>query len=131
MFIATNSLISWWDHQPEGWHTTPPVYSSRTDNICLVRPLQLFWIIFSSSPVIYWWAAVLTTPKSQKPVPLIDLQKNVTQLGPGKVEKQTNLVTFFSFIKQTKVSALDSKVYHHTFWLLYCIYRQSLVKTPS
>ena len=62
--------------------------------------LYLIFTLFLSSPVIYWWAAVLTTPKSQKPVPLIDLQKNVKQLGPGKVEKQTNLV---SYIKPRQV----------------------------
>jgi hypothetical protein len=42
---------------------------------------------------LYWWVSVLTTPRNRKPVPLIDLQKNIVQNGAGKVEREINLVT--------------------------------------
>ncbi len=56
--------------------------------------MNLVYFLLYSSPVIYWWAAVMTTPRNQKPVPLIDHQKSVGPIGAGKVEKQTNLVRF-------------------------------------
>ena len=46
----------------------------------------------SSSPVIYWWISVLTTPRNRKPVPLVDHQKPGIRNGIDKIEKESNLV---------------------------------------
>ena len=52
-------------------------------------------LILCSSPVIYWIAALTTTPSENKLVPIQDSQDEAV---PQKVEKEKNLQSLYSSI---------------------------------